>query len=176
MATVNQASAQGYFPHHTLASAFLLRQSLARAAGAIVDGCYTDPEPSVPPLVACARHKAVARAAALDLLVNHEAVAQQRLESNRDAAVAEAEAFIAEIRAAFDARSAELRRVADSKRAGLQAEAVAVDAALENAQAVTAALLQVRYRKTRNQPATIMACACRLCRLPQGVTTQLFRY
>lgn len=121
----------------------LLRASLARAADVRIDGCYTAPAPGVPPLVACARHKAVAVAAALDDLAAQEAATLQRLESNRDVAVAEAEAFIAEVRATFDARSAELRCKADVKRAGLQTEAVAVDTALENAQAVTAALLEV---------------------------------
>ena len=154
-------------------SPFLLRASLARAANAGVDGCYTAAAPGLAPLVACARHKAVAVAAALDALAAHEAAALQRLECYRDAAVAEAEAFIADVRTAFDARFAELRCKADVKRAGLQTEAVAVDIALENAQAVTAALLEVCPRMITVQRTTL--CRRRRCRPLLEVTTKRLR-
>lgn len=121
-----------------------LREQITAASRAGVVGCsVTRAEgDESPPIVLCARHKALAIHAELDVLAVHEEVALAQLEASRDVAAAAGRPN-EEITPLFEARVAEVRSEAAAKRVALQSEAVAVDAALECALAAVAALTEV---------------------------------
>lgn len=133
-----------------------------------VVGCFARaPEgDESPPIVLCARHKAVAIEAELAALAGNEEAVLAQLEANRHAAIASGR-FEQELSTVFDAGAAELRAAAATKRVALQTEAVAVDAALEDALAAVAALTEVRDFSTSGEkgaPRNIGRCLHRLFR------------
>lgn len=107
-----------------------------------VDGCFVT-EHDTSPIVACARHKALAIDAALCALATNEEAALSQIETTRNVAIAvgHPEKMFA---SAYEARVAEVRAAAATKRVALQTDAVAADAALEGALAAVAALSEVR--------------------------------
>jgi len=78
------------------------------------------------PLVACARHKALAVQAELEALAGNTEAAQTQLQATRDA-------FIAQVAATYTALSTKVQAACAAKRAALEAEAVDADAALGEA-------------------------------------------
>lgn len=108
-----------------------------------IDGCFVKVDDDSPPIVSCARHKALAIDAALEALAENEEAALMWLESTRDAAIA-AGRHAEELAPVFGSRAGEVRSTAAAKRAALQAEAIAADIALECALDTTAALIKVR--------------------------------
>lgn len=126
-----------------------LRAHIGGLCLAGVPGCFAKrPEgDETPPIVVCARHKALAIDAALDVLAAHEEACleelQCQLEAVRGGVVA---ASIASHMCSERLSKAleDVRAAAAVKRAALQTEAVAVDAVLEGAIAAVAALAEVR--------------------------------
>lgn len=121
-----------------------LRARLLKVSSAKVDGCTAScREGGISPVAACARHKAHTVEDELGTLAVNEVAVLVQLEATRDAAIAAGchEHNIGEM---FERRAAEVRAAATAKRIALQVAAVAVDAALEEALATAAALVEVR--------------------------------
>lgn len=124
-----------------------LRVRLVELARASVDACSARaPEgDESPPLVLCARHKALAVDAELGALAANEEAVLTQLEATRDVEIA-AGRPADEVAAGFAARVSEVYAAAAAKRVALETAAVTADAALENALAVVAALTEVGAR------------------------------
>lgn len=112
----------------------LLRAQLVAASHEFVTGCFVrSPEgDDSPPIIACARHKALAVHAELEVLAGNEEATLTQLAGVREAAIA-AGYPPESVDSVFEARVSEVPTVAAAKRAALQTEAVIVDAALEGA-------------------------------------------
>lgn len=119
--------------------------ALSEALRAGVAGCHARASEGddAPPIVLCARHKALVVDAELNALAVNEEATLVHLEVTRVAAIAAGrlERHVAQL---FETRTTEVRAAAATKRVALQMEAVAVDAALEGALAAVAALIEVR--------------------------------
>lgn len=122
---------------------------LLEASRATIDGCFAKPvrpaddDSESPPIVACARHKALAIEAELEALAVNEEAALKQLEVTLDAVFAAG--WPADtVAPLFAARAADVRTCATAKRAALQAEAVTADVALEFALNAVAEMVEVR--------------------------------
>ena len=103
--------------------------------------------------IECARQRGLVIQAGLDILSSNVETALAQLATNRDAALAAIQSDVAasvnevDITAIFTAGVDEVHAAAAIKRAGLETELVAADAALGEAIEVAAALAQVRHCK-----------------------------
>lgn len=120
-----------------------LRAHIVAVSRATVSDCFVRGPVEFAPIVACARHKALAVDAELEALEASEGAVLAQTETIRDAAIA-AGCLPEEVAAQFEACVANIMTTVATKRVALQTEAVAADAALESALAAVAALTEVR--------------------------------
>jgi hypothetical protein len=118
-----------------------LRVRLVEVSRAIVNDCSVRGPDA--PIVACARHKALAVDAELEALVANESAVLSQIETIRDAAIASG-CLPEEVAAQFETCSDGIIAAVATKRVALQTEAVVADSALEGALAAVAALIEVR--------------------------------
>lgn len=122
-----------------------LRQSVIDATRASVVGCFVElpAGDKISPLVACARHKALAVDAELEALAANEEAAILMLDAQYDAVLI-AGRLSDLVSCTYAARIAEVRTAAAVKRVSLQTDAVAADSALDGALGIFDALTEVR--------------------------------
>jgi len=130
-----------------------LREHLRCAYRSRVTGCFattTGDNPleqhgaSLMPLVACARHKAAAVHAELEILDANEARVLSQLESHRDSIIAVDPSISELMLRHLAATTAALHSASAIKRCGLEREAVSADEALEKAAMASDAITEVR--------------------------------
>ncbi len=137
------------FPLHTLTSRLLkapvIRKGFTETVHTALSGCCNravnrssaKSTSLPPPLVACARHKAISAKKELDALTSYVDSTMRQLEANRDA-------IFARTTTGYLTRVAALKVVAEAKRAALESELAEADSALSQAVQATDFLIEVR--------------------------------